>query len=98
MAGSRMPVFLVGAWAALCLGGLAATFALNAESASEEPKPQLTAVITSDWDCEQTADELERSRTEAREPRQPSGEPTVLEGLAAVPVQCPEEPDEHGLR
>lgn len=98
MAGSRMPVFVVGVWAALCLGGLAATSALNAEPATEEPKPRATAVFTAVVDCEQTADEIERSRTEAQETRQPSGEPTVVEGLAAVPAQCADELDERGLR
>ncbi|MFD7401641.1 hypothetical protein ACFV7R_03005 [Streptomyces sp. NPDC059866] len=90
--------WILGVWAVLCLGGLAATSSLNAEPATEEPEPRETAVDTVVVDCERIADEIERDRIEAHEARQRTGEATIDQRMTAVPEQCADELDERGIR
>ncbi|MBL3668360.1 hypothetical protein JL475_20670 [Streptomyces sp. M2CJ-2] len=100
---------IVVGWAVLCLAGLAATSALDAEpytdkpeSPTEEPVPTGTYVV----DCKATADDLEQARAEAERQRQealnPSATPTYRGGVTAKDVwvseECVDELEDRGLK
>lgn len=98
---------VVAVWAGLCLGGLAATSALNAEPSTgtpgspvEEPTPAGVVAV----DCEEIADHVERARAEAererREALDPSAAPTYANqtlGTQVVPQECADELEDRGL-
>ncbi|MFF3871514.1 hypothetical protein [Streptomyces sp. NPDC001978] len=90
--------WIVAVWALLCLGGLAATSALDAGPATKKPTPRETAVDTAAVDCERIADEIERDRAEARETPQPTGRPDFVAQSVAVAQECADELEERGLR
>lgn len=95
-------------WAGLCLAGVAATAALDAEpypdhpgSAADEPTPTGTRTA----DCQEIADRIEQARAEAERERQealsPSATPRHHDRLVVtavvVPKECADELEERGL-
>ncbi|WAP60121.1 hypothetical protein [Streptomyces sp. S465] len=94
-------------WAGLCLAGVAATAALDAEpypdpgSATEEPTPARPRTAG----CQEIADRIEQARAEAEHERQealsPSAPPRHQNRLEAtaivVPKECADELEERGL-
>ncbi|MBO3676693.1 hypothetical protein [Streptomyces sp. NEAU-YJ-81] len=104
---ARRPI--IAAWAGLCLAGIAATSALNAEpytdkpgSPAEEPTPTGTYAV----DCQEIADDIEQARAEAKreqpEALNPSATPlhqgTVTFEAVAVPEECADELEDRGLK
>lgn len=99
---------VIVAWAGLCLAGVAATAALDAEaypdhpgSAAEEPTPAGTRTAG----CQEIADRIEQARAEAERERQeafsPSAPPRHQDRLhvtaIVVPKECADELEERGL-
>ncbi|GAB3167885.1 hypothetical protein [Streptomyces incanus] len=93
-------------WAVLCLAGLAATSALDAEpstDASEFPAEETTPTGTYAVDCQEIADHVERFRAEAererREALDPSatpGRPNATDRTMSVPEECADELEDRG--
>ncbi|WP_031508486.1 hypothetical protein [Streptomyces megasporus] len=89
---------IVAVWAGLCLAGVVAASALDAEpdtgppaSPTGEPTPTATDAV----DCEEIADHVARSRAEAererREALDPSADPVVRDRAFATMMVVPEE-------
>lgn len=93
---------IVLAWAGLCLAGIAATSALDAEPYADEPEspagePTPTATYT--VDCREIADDIERDRAGAeRRMREglKGGHVTVRD--VAVPEECAGVLEARGLK
>ncbi|MFF3122888.1 hypothetical protein ACFVRD_11050 [Streptomyces sp. NPDC057908] len=98
---------IIAAWAGLCLVGIAATSALNAEpytdkpvSPAEEPTPTDTYAV----DCQEIADAIEQARAEAKHEQQealnPSANPAYQSTVTdvAVPEECADELEDRGLK
>ncbi|MFE4330007.1 hypothetical protein ACFRQM_11215 [Streptomyces sp. NPDC056831] len=98
---------ITAAWAGLCLAGIAATSALNAEpytdkpvSPVNEPTPTGTYAI----DCQEIADDIEQARAEAKREQQealkPSATPAYQSTVTdwAAPEECADELEDRGLK
>ncbi|RNG17816.1 hypothetical protein [Streptomyces botrytidirepellens] len=99
---------IVIAWAGLCLAGIAATAALNAEpytAQPESPAGEPTPTATYTVDCRRIGDDIERGRAEAKRRQQealkPSGAPAyqgrVIFTDVAVPEECVDHLKDRGL-
>ncbi|MFI6731049.1 hypothetical protein [Streptomyces atratus] len=98
---------IIAAWAGLCLVGIAATSALNAEpytdkpvSPVEDPTPTGTYAV----DCQEIADDIEQARAEAKREQQealnPSATPAYQSTITDVwvPEECADELEDRGLK
>ncbi|WP_406735497.1 hypothetical protein OG508_37295 [Streptomyces sp. NBC_01108] len=100
---TRRPIIAV--WAGLCLVGIAATAALNAEpytdkrdSPAQEPTPTGPYAV----DCREIADHIEQARAEAKREQQealnPSATPAYQSTVrdVAVTEECADELEDRG--
>lgn len=95
-------------WAVLCLAGLAATSALDADSSGDtrksptgEPTPTGTYVV----DCQEVADDIARARAEDERERREAPDPSAApanprQGITyrAVPEECVDELEDRDLK
>ncbi|MFI8303114.1 hypothetical protein ACIF80_06645 [Streptomyces sp. NPDC085927] len=99
---------IVAGWAVLCLTGLAATLALDAEpstDAPESPAGKATPAGTYAVDCQEIADRVEQARAEAERERREAPDPAAAPGrpnatvrTVAVPEECADELEDRGLK
>ncbi|SFK22969.1 hypothetical protein [Streptomyces pini] len=98
---------IAAGWAVLCLAGLAATSALEAESSADTPSSpdrESAPADTRTVDCRELADDVARARAEAERGRHealdPSASPvrpnTTLRSML-VPRECADEFEDRGL-
>lgn len=98
---------IIAAWAGLCLVGIAATSALNAEPYTdkrESPAEEPTTTGTYAVDCQEIADKIEQARAEAKREQQEARNPSAPGAYQstvrdmAVPKECADELEDRGLK